>query len=104
MSNPTLSEVPIIRHPDVRRNLMTMRCLTEATRALGCYVAAKQDFAVLLSSKQNHEPLVAAAAASAETVAFTPRCASASGSRASAARSFRGEVGSNSSLCRPYAV
>jgi 3-(methylthio)propanoyl-CoA dehydrogenase len=45
MSNPTLSEVPIIHHPDVRRNLMTMRCLTEATRALGCYVAAKQDFA-----------------------------------------------------------
>jgi 3-(methylthio)propanoyl-CoA dehydrogenase len=45
MSNPTLSEVPIIHHPDVRRNLMTMRCLTEATRALGYYVAAKQDFA-----------------------------------------------------------
>jgi len=45
MSNPTLSEVTIIHHPDVRRNLMTMRCLTEATRALGCYVAAKQDFA-----------------------------------------------------------
>lgn len=45
MSNPTLSEVPIIHHPDVRRNLMTMRSLTEATRALGYYVAAKQDFA-----------------------------------------------------------
>tara|TARA_R110000868_G_scaffold4155_4_gene25218 strand:+ start:1511 stop:3268 length:1758 start_codon:yes stop_codon:yes gene_type:complete len=45
MSNPALSEVPIIRHPDVRRNLMTMRALTEATRALGYYVAAKQDFA-----------------------------------------------------------
>jgi alkylation response protein AidB-like acyl-CoA dehydrogenase len=31
--------VPIIQHPDVRRMLMTMRALTEATRALG-YVAA----------------------------------------------------------------
>jgi len=43
MANPVLSEVPIIHHPDVRRNLLTMRALTEATRALGYYVAAKQD-------------------------------------------------------------
>jgi len=43
MANPVLNEVPIIHHPDVRRNLMTMRSLTEATRALGYYVAAKQD-------------------------------------------------------------
>ena len=45
MANPVLNEVPIIHHPDVRRNLMTMRSLTEATRALGYYVAAKQDVA-----------------------------------------------------------
>ena len=43
MANTVLNEVPIIHHPDVRRNLMTMRSLTEATRALGYYVAAKQD-------------------------------------------------------------
>jgi len=57
MSNPTLSEVPIIHHPDVRRNLMTMRCLTEATRALGYYVAAKQDF-----SRKHPDDAVRAAA------------------------------------------
>lgn len=44
-SNPGAGDVAIIRHPDVRRNLMTMRALTEAGRALGCYVAAQQDFA-----------------------------------------------------------
>ena len=43
LANPVLNEVPIIHHPDVRRNLLTMRSLTEATRALGYYVAAKQD-------------------------------------------------------------
>ena len=43
MANPVLNEVPIIHHPDVRRNLLIMRSLTEATRALGYYVAAKQD-------------------------------------------------------------
>ena len=43
--NPGAGEVAIIRHPDVRRNLMTMRTLTEATRALGYYVAAQLDVA-----------------------------------------------------------
>ena len=43
--NPGAGEVAIIRHPDVRRNLMTMRALTEATRALGYYVAAQLDVA-----------------------------------------------------------
>ncbi len=42
-ADPAAGDVAIIRHPDVRRNLMTMRALTEATRALCCYVAAKQD-------------------------------------------------------------
>lgn len=44
-ANPGGGDVAIVRHPDVRRNLMTMRALTEAGRALGCYVAARQDFA-----------------------------------------------------------
>ena len=43
--NPGAGEVAIIRHPDVRRNLMTMRALTEAARALGYYVAAQLDVA-----------------------------------------------------------
>ena len=42
-ADPAAGDVAIIRHPDVRRNLMTMRALTEATRALCCYVSAKQD-------------------------------------------------------------
>ena len=40
-ADPTAGDVPIIRHPDVRRHLMKMRALTEATRALGCYVASQ---------------------------------------------------------------
>ena len=35
--------VPIIRHPDVRRMLMTMKASTEASRALGYYTAAALD-------------------------------------------------------------
>ncbi|MEC5397462.1 acyl-CoA dehydrogenase [Uliginosibacterium sp. H1] len=37
------ARVPIIRHPDVRRMLMLMRCQTEAMRALACVVAAAHD-------------------------------------------------------------
>jgi alkylation response protein AidB-like acyl-CoA dehydrogenase len=37
--------VAIIRHPDVRRMLMTMRALTEAGRALAYYTAGKLDIA-----------------------------------------------------------
>ncbi len=44
-ADPAAGEVAIIRHPDVRRNLMTMRALTEATRALSYYVAARLDVA-----------------------------------------------------------
>ena len=44
-ADPSAGDVPIIRHPDVRRNLMKMRALTEANRALGYYVAAQQDVA-----------------------------------------------------------
>ena len=43
--NPGAGQVAIVRHPDVRRNLMTMRTLTEAARALGYYVAAQLDVA-----------------------------------------------------------
>ena len=44
-ADPAAGDVPIIRHPDVRRNLMKMRALTEASRALGYYVAAQLDIA-----------------------------------------------------------
>ena len=37
--------VAIIRHPDVRRMLLTMRAWTEATRALAYYTAAQLDLA-----------------------------------------------------------
>ena len=37
--------VTIIHHPDVRRMLLTMRCLTEASRALAYFAAAKLDIA-----------------------------------------------------------
>ncbi|MDE2111126.1 MAG: acyl-CoA dehydrogenase [Alphaproteobacteria bacterium] len=37
--------VTIIRHPDVRRMLLTMRALTEASRALAYFAAAKLDIA-----------------------------------------------------------
>ena len=37
--------VPIIHHPDVRRMLMTMRALTEGSRALGYVAAAAHDAA-----------------------------------------------------------
>ena len=39
-------KVPIIRHPDVRRMLMTMKAYAEATRALAYVVAAAHDAAV----------------------------------------------------------
>ena len=40
-SEPTA--VPIIRHPDIRRMLMTMRSQIEAQRALACYAASALD-------------------------------------------------------------
>ena len=49
--------VAIIQHPDVRRMLMTMKALTEATRALAYVVGAAQDAAHLhpdaVARKQN---------------------------------------------------
>ena len=40
---PKGNAVPIIRHPDVRRMLMTMKALTEANRALAYVIAAAND-------------------------------------------------------------
>ena len=65
-ANPAAGDVPIIRHPDVRRNLMTMRALTEATRALCCYVSAKQDIA------RKHPDLDERATASARVDLLVP--------------------------------
>jgi alkylation response protein AidB-like acyl-CoA dehydrogenase len=39
------NNVPIIRHPDVRRMLLSMKSSTEAMRALAYYLAARLDFA-----------------------------------------------------------
>ncbi|MCK6401351.1 MAG: acyl-CoA dehydrogenase [Sphaerotilus natans subsp. sulfidivorans] len=39
------SPVPIIRHPDVRRMLLTMRCQTEAMRAVAYLLGASRDLA-----------------------------------------------------------
>ncbi|KJK16803.1 acyl-CoA dehydrogenase [Pseudomonas sp. 2(2015)] len=41
----TRSDVAIIRHPDVRRMLLSMKARTEAMRALACEVAAAMDCA-----------------------------------------------------------
>jgi len=38
--------VAIIRHPDVRRMLMTMRALTEAARAIACLAAVADDLSI----------------------------------------------------------
>tara|TARA_B100000686_G_scaffold352523_1_gene454779 strand:- start:1279 stop:3036 length:1758 start_codon:yes stop_codon:yes gene_type:complete len=42
---PSAGDVAIIRHPDVRRNLLNIRALSESTRALCYYVAERQDIA-----------------------------------------------------------
>ena len=41
--NGEMKPVAIVRHPDVRRMLLTMRALTEASRALAYFVAGKLD-------------------------------------------------------------
>lgn len=41
--NPDAPKVPIIRHPDVRRMLLTMKCWTEAMRSLFLRVAWLED-------------------------------------------------------------
>ncbi len=43
LANPRGPTVPIARHPDVRRMLLTMRAITEANRALSIHLAALLD-------------------------------------------------------------
>ena len=47
--------VPIIRHPDVRRMLMTMKAQTEAMRALAYVVAAALDFSQRSSNAEERK-------------------------------------------------
>jgi alkylation response protein AidB-like acyl-CoA dehydrogenase len=42
-TNRSAPRVPIIRHPDVRRMLLTQKAFTEGMRALGLYAASIQD-------------------------------------------------------------
>lgn len=46
---------PIIRHPDVRRMLMDMKCQIEAMRALGCIAAAAMDKLARSTDSVEHE-------------------------------------------------
>ncbi|MCW2268219.1 Acyl-CoA dehydrogenase, short-chain specific [compost metagenome] len=48
-------KVAIIRHPDVRRMLLSMKARTEAMRALACTVAAAMDSAERNSDRQQRE-------------------------------------------------
>jgi hypothetical protein len=45
MKNPDAKAVPIIQHPDVRRDLMIMKCYVEGLRALNYFVAYCMDMA-----------------------------------------------------------
>jgi alkylation response protein AidB-like acyl-CoA dehydrogenase len=56
----TAQRVPITRHPDVRRSLLTQKSNAEALRALVVYTATFQD-RVLLASAQGREDAEAAA-------------------------------------------
>ncbi len=54
-------KVPIVRHPDVRRMLLSMRSRTEAMRAVACVVAASMDLANGLpdaEERQRHQAFV----------------------------------------------
>ncbi|OPY93123.1 MAG: Acyl-CoA dehydrogenase [Syntrophaceae bacterium PtaU1.Bin231] len=45
MKNPDAKAVPIIQHPDVRRDLMIMKCYVEGMRAMNYFVAYCMDMA-----------------------------------------------------------
>ncbi|ABW68170.1 acyl-CoA dehydrogenase [Desulfosudis oleivorans] len=47
--------VPIIRHPDVRRQLMNMKVMVEGMRSLHYYVGYCQDMAVLAGTEEEKE-------------------------------------------------
>jgi len=54
--------VPIIRHPDVRRMLLTMKATTEAMRSLACVVAVATDLAQAAADSSARERARARAA------------------------------------------
>jgi alkylation response protein AidB-like acyl-CoA dehydrogenase len=57
----TGAQVPIIEHPDVRRNLLMMKCYTEGIRALLLYAAKCMDMQEVVSddaAKQKYSDLV----------------------------------------------
>src|SRR5260370_42410450 len=56
MSDKTAPRVPIIRHPDVRRSLLTQKAYAEGLRALYLYAATHQDpfCAQLVSDASSH--------------------------------------------------
>jgi len=51
----TVPSVPIIRHPDVRRQLMTMKVFVEGLRSLHYYVGYCQDMATLAETEEERE-------------------------------------------------
>lgn len=55
MKDPTAPRVPIIKHPDVRRMLMTMKTYTEGLRALIYRAAYYADLAKVASDPQEKE-------------------------------------------------
>lgn len=52
---PARSPDPIIRHPDVRKNLMTMRAFVEGARALGIWLALQLEVAERHTDPQQRE-------------------------------------------------
>ncbi|MBL8708492.1 MAG: acyl-CoA dehydrogenase [Rhodospirillaceae bacterium] len=58
---PVDSRLPILHHPDVRRNLATMRALTEGARALAYFTAGMLDRAKRdpdIAGREEHQALV----------------------------------------------
>ncbi len=57
MRNPDARRVPIIRHPDIRRNLMSMKAWTEAMRSLFVNVAYMEDIVHVTEDEEAKERL-----------------------------------------------
>ena len=58
MKDPTAERVPIIRHPDVRRMLMTMKAYAEGCRALTLKTASLFDFAEIAETEKERQKLM----------------------------------------------
>lgn len=59
--HPEKAADPLIVHPDVRKNLLTMKALTEGTRALVMWVALTQDLAEKAATEEErtkHDDLI----------------------------------------------